>query len=192
MHAPSESATADGSGPFTVVAAWTIRPGKETAFEQWHRGLSAVASRFPGHMGVSVMRPTTSRGEYLVIFRFDTYENLLAWQESSERQAWLEKAAPLRAEETRYQSGYGIEFWFTSPHAGSPPRWKMAALTTLIIYLLVNLLNILLNPLLGALSPFAGSLVVTVIIVLLMTYLVMPAANKIFANWLYTKAKGDP
>ena len=71
-----------GPGPLTVAATWKVKPGKESEFEEWHRGISAAATVFPGHLGVSVMRPGNSSGEYVVIFKFDTYEHLASWQES--------------------------------------------------------------------------------------------------------------
>lgn len=187
MLAATAQGEVGGSGPLTVVAAWKVKPGKEAAFEEWHRGLSAEASKFPGHLGVSVMRQPAPSGEYLVIFKFDSYENLVAWQESPVRQEWLKKAESLRADEVRYQSGYGLEFWFTSPLSGKyPPRWKMALISMLAIYPLVNLLNIILTPLIAGLSPWVGGLVATPIIILLMTYLVMPFMTRIFSRWLFS------
>ena len=123
-----------GPGPLTVAATWKVKPGKESEFEEWHRGISAAAIAFPGHLGVNVMRPGNSSGEYVVIFKCDTYEHLASWQESEVRREWLQKAIQFKAEETRYQTGYGIEFWFTSPREPvPPPRWKMAVVTMLAI-----------------------------------------------------------
>ena len=174
------------SGPLTVVATWKVQPGKEAAFEEWHRGLSAAATRFPGHLGVSVMRPSHATGEYVVIFKFDTYEHLAAWQNSAERREWLRRAAGLKADATRYQSGYGLEFWFASPDAHAPPpRWKMAAVTTLALYPVVNLLIIALNPLIGGWSIWTGGLVALPLTIILMTYLVMPAMTRLFSRWLF-------
>lgn len=176
----------NGSGPLTVVASWKVKPGKEAAFEEWHRGISAAALAFPGHLGVTVIRPSQTRDEYVVVFKFDSYEHLGAWQISATRREWLKKAESLQVQKPRYQTGYGLEFWFTSPKAMQhPPRWKMALVTVLAIYPTVNLVNIILTPFIGGFSPWLGSLVATPIIIVLMTYLVMPFLTRIFSHWLF-------
>ncbi len=178
------------SGPLTVVASWKVKPGKEAAFEEWHCEISAAALAFPGHLGVTVIRPSQTTGEYVVIFKFDTLEHLAAWQESALRREWLAKAESLQIQKPRYQTGYGLEFWFTSPKAMQhPPRWKMALVTVLAIYPTVNLVSLSLRPLIGGLSPWLGGLVAIPIIVLLMTYLVMPLMTRVFASWLFPAAK---
>jgi antibiotic biosynthesis monooxygenase (ABM) superfamily enzyme len=51
------------------------------------------AMRFEGHMGVNVIRPSDlSNPEYVIIFRFNTCENLQKWERSQERKKWLEKS----------------------------------------------------------------------------------------------------
>ncbi|MEI6209872.1 MAG: antibiotic biosynthesis monooxygenase [Desulfuromonadales bacterium] len=181
-----------GPGPLTVAATWKVKPGKESEFEEWHRGISASATAFPGHLGVSVMRPGNSSGEYVVIFKFDTYEHLASWQESEVRRKWLQKAIQFKSEETRYQTGYGIEFWFTSPREPvPPPRWKMAVVTMLAIYPVVNLMNIVLKPVIGGLSPWVGGLIATPVTILLMTYMVMPGMTRLLSRWLFAATKED-
>jgi hypothetical protein len=180
----------NGSGPLTVVVSWKVKPGKEAAFEEWHRGISAAALTFPGHLGVTVIRPSQTTGEHIVIFKFDTLEHLAAWQESALRREWLARAGSLQIQKPRYQTGYGLEFWFASPKgAQHPPRWKMALITVLAIYPTVNLVNISLKPLIGGLSPWLAGLVAIPIIVLLMTYVVMPFMTRVFAGWLFPAAK---
>ncbi|KHK02884.1 antibiotic biosynthesis monooxygenase [Desulfovibrio sp. TomC] len=183
----------DGSGPLTVVAAWRIKPGMEAAFEQWHQGIAAQAARFPGHMGNIVMRPGEAAGEYLAIFRFDSLEHLVAWETSPERGEWLRRSESFRLSPIRYRKGYGLDFWFASSRAaGSPPRWKMATVTVVAIYILVNLVGIVFAPLLGGLAPWMVGFVETAIVVGLMTYLVMPGLTRLLARWLFPVAKDTP
>ena len=65
-------------GPLTVVVTWRVRRGREREFEAWRHEMAATALRFPGHMGIDVMRPSGDDPEYVVIFRFDTYAHLRA------------------------------------------------------------------------------------------------------------------
>lgn len=178
------------AGPLTVVAVWTIKPGMEAAFEQWHQGIAGQAARFPGYMGNIVMRPGEAADTYWAIFRFDTLAHLVAWETSSERRQWLRRAEDLRLVPVRYRKGYGLDFWFASPGAaGPPPRWKMALVTVIAIYILVNLVGIALAPVVGGLSPWISGFLVTAVVVMLMTYLVMPGLTRLLAPWLFPAAK---
>jgi antibiotic biosynthesis monooxygenase (ABM) superfamily enzyme len=50
------------------------------------------AMKFERHMGVNIIRPTDpSYPKYIVIFRFNTYENLTKWERSEIRKEWLVK-----------------------------------------------------------------------------------------------------
>lgn len=190
----NDKAAINASGPLTVVATWRIKPGMEAAFEAWHQGIVAEAARFPGHLGNIVMRPGEASNEYLVIFRFDSLEHLLAWETSHARGEWLRKSERFRASPIRYRKGYGLEFWFTSPNAagaGTPPRWKMALVTVVAIYALVNLVGMAFGPLLAGLPSWLVGFVETAIIVGLMTYLVMPAITRLLARWLFPPSPKD-
>ncbi|MEO1149082.1 MAG: antibiotic biosynthesis monooxygenase, partial [Cyanobacteria bacterium J06638_22] len=65
-------------------------------------------------------------------------------------------------------------------------RYKMAILTTFAVFIAVNLFNPILLPLLNQFLPrLLASLVVTYLVVLLLTYGVMPRLTKLFRRWLY-------
>jgi antibiotic biosynthesis monooxygenase (ABM) superfamily enzyme len=93
---------AQETGHLTVVVTWRVRQGSEREFESWRREISTAALAFPGHMGVNVILPSDTGREYVVIFRFDTYEHLRAWQESDIRRELLKKAEPFREHEPSY------------------------------------------------------------------------------------------
>ena len=83
------------SGPLTVIVTWLIRKGREKEFEAWHHELTDAALAFPGHLGVNVIRTSGAGQEFVVIFRFDTYEHLRAWQKSDIHRALMKKAEPV-------------------------------------------------------------------------------------------------
>ena len=68
-----------------------------------------------------------------------------------------------------------------------PPRYKMATLTWVAIFPLVNIINLLLESTLNSLPPLLRSLIITAILVPLMTYVVMPRITRLFAWWLYPR-----
>lgn len=181
-----------GSEPLTVVATWKVKPGKEAAFEELQRAFTRESTKFPGYLGVSVMRNPTPSGEYVVIYKFDRQEHLDAWQESSVRQELLQKAESLRADVVRYQIGNGLEFWFTSPSSSAhPPRWKMAIITALGVWPVSILVPSVLKPFLASVPQLLQALVIAVGIVIILTWLVMPALVKIFRTWLENHSQGE-
>jgi len=181
-----------GSEPLTVVATWKVKPGKEAAFEELQRAFTRESANFPGYLGVSVMRNPTPSGEYAVIYKFDSQEHLDAWQKSSVRQELLRKAEPLRADEVRYQTGSGLEFWFTSPTSSvHPPRWKMAIITALGVWPVSMLVPSVLKPFLASVPQLLQALLIAVGIVIVLTWVVMPVLVKIFRAWLENHSQGD-
>jgi antibiotic biosynthesis monooxygenase (ABM) superfamily enzyme len=174
------------SGPLTVIVTWKIKPGREEQFEVWRREIAGAALAFPGHMGIEVIRPGLSPDEYVVIFRFDTFEHLRAWQESDVRRELLKKAEPFRKREPSYRLESGLEYWFSPPGVPvSPPRWKMAIVTVLGVWPISMLLPWLLNPLIATLPLVLRALLMAVGIVILLTWAVMPALVNVLGFWLH-------
>jgi uncharacterized protein len=177
------------SGPLTVVVTWRVKQGCEGEFEAWRHEISAAALKFPGHMGIDVILPGTTRGEYVVVFRFDTYQHLRAWQESDIRRELLEMAEPFREKEPSYRLESGLEYWFAPPGVpASPPRWKMAIVTVLGVWPVSLLVSWLLMPLIGRQPPMLQALVIAVGIVILLTWVVMPVLVRILKPWLEQKS----
>jgi uncharacterized protein len=176
-------------GPFTTVVRRRVKPGKEAAFEEWLKGVMRDAVTFPGHLGAGVIRPTSrKRPEFIIVFRFDTYENLMAWETSDTRRGWVERVQPLITGETSVQRLTGLEYWFTVPgHAGSvpPPRWKMAVVTWLALAPIVMIVQPLLMPVVAPLPSWGQITIMAGVMVAVMTWLVMPQMTKLFSSWLY-------
>lgn len=176
---------AQGTGPLTTVVTWRVRQGSEREFEAWRHEISAAALEFPGHMGINVITPGDSQREYVVIFRFDTYEHLRAWQESDLRRELLKKAEPFRESEPSYRLESGLEYWFASPGGPeAPPTWKMAIVTVLGVWPVSMLVPWLLNPLIANLPQPLQALLVAVSIVIVLTWAAMPVLVKILRPWL--------
>ncbi len=177
--------------PVTVVITRRVKPGCERAFEEFISGITAAAMTFEGHLGTNVFRPSHPRdNEYKIIFKFDRASNLRIWQKSECRRQWLARAESLRLEPPTIKVITGLETWFTLPSPKSiipPPRYKMAIVTLLALFPLIQLANLTLVPLLELLPlpDLLQRLIVTGILVLLMTYVLMPRMTKLFSRWLY-------
>jgi uncharacterized protein len=173
------------TGPLTVVVTWPVRKGRENEFEAWRHEITDAALTFPGHMGVNVIRPSGTGREYVVIFRFDTYEHLRAWQESDIRRELLKKAEPFRETPPSYRLESGLEYWFSPPGVpASPPRWKMALVTAVGVWPTSMLVSWLLASLIRGLPLALRGLLTAVGIVILLTWVIMPLLVKILKRWL--------
>ena len=166
-----------------------MKPGRDQGYEAWFHGITADARKFKGHLGVSTIRPHHhAHPEYVVILKFDCYDNLKTWLESDVRREWIERLQPLIERPEDIQTLTGLETWFTLPNKSMkapPPRYKMALVTWLAVFVTISILNRLLVPLLSRLPALLTSLMVTGLTVILLTYLIMPRLTQLFRKWLY-------
>jgi len=173
----------------TVVTSRRVKPGCEAEFERWLEGIGAVAARFPGYLARHVTRPQDhEHPEYVIVFRFSNVAALRAYTESAERKEWLEKVKPLVLDDFKETALTGLETWFTLPGRPGqppPPRYKMAAVTLLVVYPLSMGLSAALLPFLRGVPAPAQSLVMSVVMIFLMTWVLMPRATWLFRKWLF-------
>jgi uncharacterized protein len=189
------------SKPVTVIVRRIAKKNKIKEFEEWLSGISKEVSRQEGSMGIDIIKPTPnisnkSKPEYVVIFRFNTYENLDKWEKSPIRHEWLQKGRKLAESDYDVQKMTGLEFWFT-PYFNDesspmiplqpPPRYKMVIVTIPVISILLLTLVPQIHFLTEMLSiPFPIRLVIALTItVLLMTYVIMPLLTKLLKSWLF-------
>jgi len=176
-------------GSITVSISRRVKTGCEAAYEEWISGVIEAASTYPGHLGTNVLRPgPATNHEYVIIYRFDSYEHCQSWENSYLRQQWLEKLEGLVEGKTTTKRGTGLEFWFDLPelptHKNASPH-KMAIVLIVVVYVLVIAINLLFQPLLEPLSLWWRTLFIVVLQVLLMTFFVMPRVTKLLKNWLF-------
>ncbi|APR88442.1 putative membrane protein [Minicystis rosea] len=182
---------ANGDKGISVVVQRTARAGKEREYEAWLHGVIGAASAFPGHLGAHVLEPEAGSRRYVLLFRFDTMDRLLAWEQSEERNRWLSKVDELTEGSGTVQRITGMETWFSIPSKGPvvpPPRWKMAVVSFLVAFPLIQGLNVALVPHLAGLPPLLRGAVVGAVMVLCMTYAAMPLVTRLLVRWLYPQA----
>lgn len=175
--------------PVTVIVTRTAKAGKVAEFEQWMEGIIQAAMKFQGFAGINVIRPQDpTRPEYVIIFHFDTHEDLSRWENSSERRDWAEKGRSVVEGEPKIEHKTGLEFWFTpSPGQQAPARHKMAIVLVAVISSLLATVLPLIQLATESLHPALRLVIGVAIMVLLMTYVVMPAVTRLLRPWLYKK-----
>ncbi|PSF39315.1 hypothetical protein C7H19_00565 [Aphanothece hegewaldii CCALA 016] len=175
--------------PVTVSITRRVKPGCEKAFEEFVSGITAAAMTFEGHLGATIIRPSNPAiPEYRVIFKFDRRSNLEKWENSECRRQWLAREKVLIVGSPVREVLTGLETWFTLPAYQEiipPPRYKMAAITFIAIFPLIKIVSYSFKPVLVSLPSLLQEMMATGLIVLLMTYVVMPRMTRLFAFWLY-------
>ncbi|GBO51675.1 hypothetical protein APA_916 [Pseudanabaena sp. lw0831] len=177
--------------PVTVDVVLSVKPSCEHEFEGILTEMISAAEMFEGHLGVNVFRPSdASNLQYRVVFKFDRLSNFRQWESSEIRKGYLAQINRLVTDKGQFQILTGLESWFTlstNKAIMPPPRYKIFILTWITIFVLVNFMNRFVMPYLSFLSPLLSTLIISGLMVLAMTYVIMPRITKLFAKWLYPK-----
>lgn len=181
----------DPSVQVTAVITHRVRPGRETGYEEWIKGIGADARTFQGYLGAHILRPELGvSADYVIVVQFDTCEHLEAWMQSQTRQGWIERVKPLIREQESIKVLTGLESWFQlpgqPPHA-APKRYKQA----ILVWIGVASISLLVSPhvatLLASWPEILRVLINMGITVALLTYWVMPFLTRCFKGWLFAK-----
>ncbi|MGR6873783.1 hypothetical protein ACU6U9_16045 [Pseudomonas sp. HK3] len=176
---------AQPENPVTVIAKHDVTFGKESEFKTWMSEIGQCCKLFPGYLGTELIRPTdTNSNTHVCIFRFDNFENLENWMNSDKRKELLTQTSHFSESESAYEHYHSLEFWFDK-NVKTPARSKMALITFLAIWSLVHFLGPIIAHTLPA--PFWIQEMITIgLIVILMTFVIMPIVIKVFSRWLFS------
>lgn len=175
--------------PVTAVFSRQVRPGREAEFEEWAHGVISAATRWPGHLGASVLHEPGSPWYHLV-YKFTDRDRFRAWAESEERGHWLGRVERLTEDQDHeLQQTTGLETWFDLPGPDAnprppPPRWKMWLVSLIAVYPLVVLFQWALAPRMSRLPLLFRSAMFPLVLLTLMTYVVMPLVTRFLRRWL--------
>jgi antibiotic biosynthesis monooxygenase (ABM) superfamily enzyme len=172
----------------TVSVSRDVVAGRDADYEAWISGITTESSRFGGHLGVNVIRPSLGSRRYTIIYRFDNMDHAKAWQQSSQRQIWMAKIDGIVEGETKFKTATGLEVWFEFPHVANskqPVKWRMSIVLIAVVYNLIIALNYVLAPWINDWDIHSRTAVIVTMQVLLMTYLVMPRVTHYVKGWLY-------
>jgi len=179
----------------TVVVSRRVIKGKESEFETLSSEMTQRASTFPGYLGATMFRPASPADpEYRIAFKFRDRDSLTVWEESQERAELLTQIESLLVVPSEREVTSGIVTWFTLPGQNPvqpPPKWKMTFVSWLALYPAVTLVFVLFGDLLAQMPLLLRTMAVTVVVMLLMSYVLMPRMTRWFAFWLFPKKSHD-
>jgi antibiotic biosynthesis monooxygenase (ABM) superfamily enzyme len=178
----------DSSVHVTAVITHRLRPGRETGYEEWLKGIAADSRNFEGYLGAHILRPELGvTSDHVIVLQFDTCQHLETWMQSESRKGWLERVKPLISEPESIKTLTGLEPWFQlpgQPYYSHPKLYKQAILA----WIGVAASFAVVSPLVAAvLASWPGILIMLVkltIMVGLLTYVVMPFLTRRFQGWL--------
>ena len=189
MGQTNRPAEIDCDTPVTIIVKRRPKPDHIEDFEKVMSGTTKDAMSFKGHLGANIIRPTKAGVYYRIVFKFDSMRNYLAWEGSEIREQWLQRYSELEQGEQEVEILSGLETWFTLPGEEAlvpPPKDKMMIIVWVSIFSLSLLIHYCLRPFISELHIIVQIAIMTLILVLLMTYIVMPLTSKVFHRWLHS------
>jgi uncharacterized protein len=190
-----EPSPAQATIPDEVTVVWSRRakPGCEAALGNVIDRLAKAMAEAPGYEGVATLRPHAGHPPiYTMVAHFASQADLDAWVSSEVRGRLYAEAEEVSIGGLNVQQAAGLEAWFQMPGQPlvvPPPRYKMAIITWAAIFPLLVLANLIAAQLLSWVSPLVRLIPVSVALIALMTWVVMPRMTKWFRFWLYPEAK---
>lgn len=164
------------------------KPGCEKAYEALIGAMFEEAKKFPGYLSAELIPPAMNGGEYQIIQRFATEQDMERWSTSEQRATWHERLLAVADGDPEYRLLTGLEAWFgpgITPAKAPPPKWRMTLVSWMGIFPTVTLLLWLVSPLLASLPFLLRTALFTALVAIAMSYLVMPRLSRWMAWWLH-------
>jgi len=174
--------------PVSVAVSTVVRKGHEAPYEAALVGLIDACQEMAGYLGATVRRPPPgTRGKtYSTIIRFETAEQLLAFEQSTERAMFLLQTSAHVIGTPSWRDASGEEVWFQPTAARTPVMWRMTLATLVIVYVLVLILGEGVNRLLPNEPLWVRLLAAVAVQTILMSYWLMPRVMRWLSRWIYS------
>ena len=165
----------------------SIKPGYEKDYDDWLRRFLEFVRKALGYLGTTVVLPggTNSNIRY-ILRRFTDKASMDIWDNSPDVQRLLQEAN--RYSTRTLRNSHRSRNMVHAPNLKPvmpPPRWKMAIVVFVAAYTTSMLSRSLLGFLLSDWPLITSTLMYSTILVISLTYLLLPIFSLIFKRWLY-------
>jgi antibiotic biosynthesis monooxygenase (ABM) superfamily enzyme len=171
----------------TAIINRHIKPGREKEYSDWFGRALETMKKFPGYRGVTAVVPGEADPDArIVLYRFADRTSMDNWEGSPERKKLLAEVENYSTQS--YSKASGLETWFVLPNVHSvvaPPKWKMVMVTFVAAGLVSFVSREALGPYVIDWPLELSTALYTAVLVLTLTYLVMPNLTRALRKWLY-------
>jgi antibiotic biosynthesis monooxygenase (ABM) superfamily enzyme len=175
-------------GAVTKIVDRAPRAGMEAQLERAIQDLTRACMRFPGYLGITVLRPAPpAHPAFRLIYKFASAAELRAWEQSEEQHELVRRANLYTQGAPHHHTLTGLEAWFTPSPAAAPypSRARLTFVSWLGVFPLVYLYAAIAGRILPVSTPAVlRILIVTALAVPTMSYLVGPWLTRLFRRWL--------
>ena len=186
---PSPPAAVVHSGKYEILVRRRIKIGREADYLAAMREFVSYALSCPGYESISVLSPAPGEREYAVLGSFTDEAARRRFTATPEYAVWMTRLAEFTDGEVGFVERNVLNEWVRPPalaaSAAVPPKWRTATATFAGVFPVVTLLNFTLTPVLRPWPIVASSAVIAAIVVILLTWLVMPVVSRLLRPWLY-------
>ncbi|MEX2655284.1 MAG: antibiotic biosynthesis monooxygenase [Acidimicrobiia bacterium] len=172
-----------GPGAVTAVMSQRVRPDAWEEFRRAHAEISLAMRDFDGFLSCELAEPVPGvQDDHVVLFAFDSRQNLDRWLQSEERRQVLRLIEPLIEGERTLNVVGGFAGWFDVGR--EPARWKQAVTVLIALYPTTLFLGWIQRGLLPD-APWIPALFVSNVVgIAILTWLLMPAVTRLLSRWL--------
>jgi len=177
--------------PIDIAITLRVRKSHVAEFERALCDFAHQSLAEPGARGVRCLYPPPGSvsTEYGILRSFASAADRDAFYQTALFKDWLTRIEPMVEGERSRRQVYGLEAWFRDTQEPMPPRWKMALLTWVAVWLASMLMRAILAPALGRDVPqvLEAALVAAGVVVIL-TWAAMPFLVRIAHAWLHSRS----
>ena len=177
----------------TEIITVSVKPGMEEAYRDWVDRIRQVEATFPGYRGLELQPPIPGvQDDWVSLLRFDTAEHLNAWLESDARRTALKEVEPfIDQRERQVASAFSGWFTFGDSPSQAPPSWKQGMIVLLVLFPVVMLEILYLNPLLSSLNVAVANFIGNALSVAATGFVLIPLAIRALDWWVF-RGPDDP
>jgi len=172
--------------PIHIAITRRMLPGKEDEFKKALRRFLGESFIHGGVQGAGMITtmPGAHERDIGILRTFADEAERAAFYESDLYKDWENYAATLTEGVPEHRELTGLEAWFRTPGV-TPPRWKMAIATFVGVYPTSLLLTYFLGSTIHPLPLPLKAMIMAGLMVLMLTWLVMPLVIKFMKPWLH-------